>query len=72
MAGAVTDEADEAGASVEQLEDLPRQGQVLDLVAAADVVDLARRAVQQHLVDGGAVVVHVEPVAHVEAVAVHG
>ena len=40
------------------------------LVAGADVVDLAGRALAQHQVDAGAVVVDVEPVAHVQAVAV--
>ena len=40
------------------------------LVAAADVVDLAGLAVQQRGLDAVGVVVDVQPVAHVEAVAV--
>ena len=41
-----------------------------DLVAGADVVDLADRALAQHQVDAGAVVLDVAPVADVQAVAV--
>src|SRR5215468_740124 len=53
-----------------QLEDLSREDDVLDLVAAADVVDLAVHALAEHQVDARTVVEDVEPVAHVAAVAV--
>ena len=43
---------------------------VADLVAAADVVDLAAGAALDEQIDRPAVVHHVQPVAHVEAIAV--
>ena len=43
---------------------------VLALLAAADVVGLARRALAQHELDPGAVILDVEPVADLAAVAV--
>src|SRR3989449_11041696 len=54
----------------QEMEDLARQHDVLHLVAAADVVDLALPALPEHQVDRRAVVQHVEPVADVPAVAV--
>lgn len=42
------------------------------LVPAADVVGLAEPAGFEHAADGAAVVLHVEPVAHLHAVAIHG
>src|SRR5262245_54941135 len=53
-----------------KLEDLPREDDVLDFVAAPDVVDLALAPLAQHQVDARTVVEDVEPVAHVAAVAV--
>src|SRR5262249_45098002 len=53
-----------------ELKDLACEDDVLDLVAAADVVDLAVDALSEHQVDARAVVQDVEPVAHVAAVAV--
>src|SRR6266536_5819195 len=54
----------------QQIEDRARQRHVLDLVAAADIVDLPRLPLAEDEVDGRAVVEDVEPVAHVPAVAV--
>src|ERR1041385_1567333 len=54
----------------EELEDPGRDLAVLALVAAADVVRLAVLAALDEEVDGGAVVLDEQPVAHVAAVAV--
>src|SRR5689334_5401836 len=53
-----------------QSQDLVGEHDVFDLVAAADVVDLAVATAAQHEVDGGTVIEHIEPVAHVTPVAV--
>src|SRR5664279_6644938 len=53
-----------------QLDDSLGDLDVLDLVAAADVVDLARPPAAKHRLDAGAVVLDVEPVANLPAVAV--
>ena len=52
-----------------ELEDAVRDLEVLELLAA-DVVDLARLALVQDELDGGAVVVRVQPLADLLAVAV--
>ena len=57
-------------ALAEQREQLVDEHPVRRLVAGTDVVDLARRALVQHELHARAVVVDVEPVALVEAVAV--
>src|SRR5207247_1727739 len=67
VAGPILHGLDQALGLAGELEDLAREHDVLDLVAAADVVDLALAALAQHQVDGGAVVQDVEPVAHVLA-----
>ena len=69
MARAVRDVADEIGRRAGQVEDAADDLHVLALLAA-DVVDLARRAVAQHELDAGAVVVDVQPLAALAAVAV--
>ena len=70
VAGPVGHGLDEALRLAGQPQDLAREREVLDLVAAADVVDLAVAASAQHEVERRAVVEHVDPVAHVAAVAV--
>ncbi len=79
MARAVRDMGDQACVAalgrrpqlVEQGADRAHDVDVGLLVPAADVVGLAWRAARQHLADRAAVVGHVQPVAHVEAIAVH-
>src|SRR6185436_13543065 len=70
VTGAIGHGLDEALGLAGQSQDLAGEGQVLDLVPAAHVVDLAVTALAQDQVDGRAVVEHVEPVAHLAAVAV--
>ena len=70
MAGAVLDPAQERGIGAGQLDQPLRHLEVLVLVAAADVVDLAGPALAQDELDPGAVVLDVEPVPHLAAVAV--
>ena len=70
MSGTVVHEADEGFRLPEIREDAPRDLDVLHLVAAGDVVGLARRAVIEQEVDRLGMVLDVEPVAHVAAVAV--
>ena len=70
VAEAVLDVLDRRLVLAEQREELVDEHPVGRLVAGADVVDLAGRALVEHEVDAGAVVVDVEPVALVEAVAV--
>src|SRR5712691_3392024 len=70
VAGAVLHGLDQGLRFAGELEDLPREDDVLDLVAAPDIVDLAVGPLAQHQVDAGAVVEDVEPVAYVPAVAV--
>src|ERR671937_790624 len=53
-----------------QLEDSPCQLEVLELLAAADVVDLAALALAQHDLDRLAVILDVQPVARLPPVAV--
>ena len=69
MAGPVVDVADQLRAGAGQLEDPAGDLDVLVLLAA-DVVDLAGRAVAEDELDRGAVVVDVEPLAALAAVAV--
>ena len=70
VAGPVGHGPDERVRPGGEAQDFPREDDVLHLVAAADVVDLAVASPAEHEVDGRAVVQHVEPVAHVAAVAV--
>src|SRR5206468_12893814 len=67
--GAILDVADQRGVGARELEDALGDVQVLALLAA-DVVDLARRSLLEHQLDGGAVVACVEPLAPLAAVAV--
>ena len=55
-----------------QLQDALDDLDVLALVGAADVVGLARPPLLQHQGDGAGEVLHVQPVAHLAAVAVDG
>ena len=79
MAGAVGDEADQRAARHErrvgqQPVDLAADGlddlQVCAAAIGADVVHPARRAAVEHSADGAAVVFHVNPIAHLQPVAV--
>src|SRR5438876_2519844 len=70
VAGPVLHRLDQRLGFPGELEDLPREDDVLDLVAAPDVVDLAVAPFAQHQVDACAVVEDVEPVAYVLAVAI--
>ena len=70
MPGPVRHPADDLLAQAQLVEDDAGDLQVGALVAAAHVVDLAGLAVLEHELDAGAVVVHVEPVADVQPVAV--
>src|SRR3954447_5002480 len=65
VAEAVGDGLDRRLVLAEDGEDAVGQVPVRDLVAGADVVDLADLAPAQHHVDGAAVVLHVAPVADV-------
>ena len=69
VAGTVVDVPDERGIAAGQLDDALRDVEVLALLAA-DVVDLARPALAQDEVDGRRVILGVQPLAHLPAVAV--
>ena len=71
MPGPVGDELDQRLVPTGQLDDLPDHGQVVALVRAAAVVDLARHAVRQRVPDPAREVLHEQPVPHVLAVPVH-
>ena len=71
MARPILDVTYEVVAGAGQAQDALDDVEVLELVASGDVVDLARRSVPQHQLDGGAVVADVEPVSGLAAVAVH-
>jgi hypothetical protein len=60
---AILDVADQRRVGPRQLEDPVRHLEVL-VVLAADVVDLAGLALAQHELDAGAVVLGVQPLAH--------
>src|SRR6185503_1319257 len=66
---AILDVADQRRVGPRQLEDPVGHLEVL-VVLAADVVDLAGRALAQHELDAGAVVLGVQPLAHLLPVAV--
>src|SRR5688572_14181665 len=66
----IGDGADQTLRPARETQDLPGEHDVLDLLAAADVVDLAVAPPAQDEVEGGAIVEHVEPIAHVAPVAV--
>src|SRR5438132_730134 len=70
VAGAVLDVAQQRAVRARQLEDELDHLDVLVLVAAADVVGLAGLPLAQHELDPGAMVLDVEPVADLPAVAV--
>ena len=70
VARAVRDRGDERRRPVEGAQDAVRQVEVGGRVPAADVVGVAAAAALDQQVDGAAVIVDVQPVAHVEAVAV--
>ncbi len=65
--GHVTNEATRLA---EYVEDEDRNVDVLPLVAAAEIVDLADRAFAQHEVDASTVILDVDPIAHLPTVAV--
>ena len=69
MARPVVDVANEIGARPRQIEDAADDVHVLALLAA-DVVDLAGRALPQRELDRGAVILDVQPLAPLPAVAV--
>ena len=64
--------ADAAQRKAEFFEDEPHDVDVAPLAVRAHIVDAARPPRLQDPVDGGAVVAHVQPVAHLQAVSVHG
>ena len=70
MAGAVGDIPDAGLVGTAEGQEALCEGQVVDLVAGADVVDRAIHTIGQHQFQGRAIVVHVAPVADVAAVAV--
>src|SRR4051812_46507451 len=70
VARPVVDAPDQRLVRAGQLEDAARDLAVLDLLAAADVVDLSRLALAERQLDPGAVILDVEPVPHLLAVAV--
>ncbi len=72
MALAVCDVSDEAFGLAKLSTDEPDDVDVAHFVVAADVVDLAGFAASEDKVDGPAVILHVEPIPHVEALAVDG
>ena len=70
VAEAIGDEGDQAVRLAELVEDQPNDIEVHHLAVAADVVDRARLALEERGDERGAVVFHVDPVAHVHPVAV--
>jgi len=80
MSKAVRDEGDEsgvvlfgyAGLCCEGVQEQMDEVDVAQLVTPTDVVDLTGGALVQDEIDGAAVVLDVQPVADVEAVAVDG
>ena len=72
VAGTVGHLADGGLVEAELIQDDAGDLAVGALVAATDVVDLAGFSLLQHEVDGVGVVVDVQPVAHVQAIAVEG
>src|SRR5574342_1071964 len=70
VAGPVGDEPHQRSRLAEEVEDAVDDVQVLPLVRPAQVVALAGLAPLQGRAEAGAMVLHVDPVAHVQAVAV--
>ena len=70
MPRAVLDASEERRIDAEVLDDQARELDVLVLLVRGDVVDLARLALPQDELDCAAMVVDVEPVAHLPSVAV--
>ena len=70
VAGAVAHPVEVVLVSAEGLEDLAQHGDVVQLAVGADQVGLADAALREDAPDGGAVVLGVDPVADVPAVAV--
>ena len=70
MAGAVLDVAHKCVVRAELFDDETRELDVLVLLSRTDVVDLACFTLPKDELDRGAVVVDVQPVAHLSAVAV--
>src|SRR5690606_5279785 len=68
VAGPVLNLADERLGLAEDGEHLPHHVDVVALVLPADVVSLAGLALEQHRLDTGAVVLHIQPVAHLAAI----
>ena len=70
VAGAVAHPVEVVLGTAEGLEDLAQHGDVVQLAVGADQVGLADAALREDAPDGGAVVLGVDPVADVPAVAV--
>ena len=70
MPGPVVDVADQRRIGAEVVDDQPGELDVLVLLVRGDVVHLAGLALAQHELDAAAVIVDVEPVADLLAVAV--
>ena len=70
VAGAVADPVEVVGIAAEGAQDLAQDGQVVALAVGADEVGLADAAASEDAPHGGAVVLGVDPVADVAAVAV--
>ena len=65
MSWAILDESQEALGLAQNGEDLFCDLDIFPFVTAPDVIDRARLTVHQHMLDGGAVIVHRQPIAAV-------
>ena len=70
MAGAVAHPVEVVLGAAEGLEDLAQDGDVVQLAVGADEVGLADAALGEDAPHGGAVVLGVDPVAHVATIAI--
>ena len=70
VAGAIGDRTDQRFRLAGQIENPPGEIDVEDVIAAADVVDLARRAAIDQQIDGAAMIADVQPVALLQPVAI--
>jgi hypothetical protein len=72
VAEAVGDVRDQALGLAELLQDRLHGFDVRHLAVAAEIIDGARFALEKRGHDSGAMVFHVDPIAHVHAVAIDG
>ena len=71
MSRTIGDELDQTFGSAQRFQDQLGNFEILHLAAAADVVHLAFAALLQYHVQSGAMIVDVDPVANIAALAVH-